>query len=83
MNLISFEPEQMERVLKLLGVDITQEFVGKCNSCGMKLTLDNVGTVANGKNEMILYCDDADCFARQLTHDYLKSSDVVEKEGEQ
>jgi len=84
MNLISFEPEQVQEVLKLLGVELGEDgFIGKCNSCGMKLGVWELGTIAKGKDGLIFYCEDADCFSRQLTKDYLESSDALEKEGEQ
>jgi hypothetical protein len=82
MNLISFEQEQIEKVLQLLGVENYGGYVGKCNSCGMKLYAEDIGTIAKGKDGLIFYCEDADCFARQLTKDYLESSDVEQKESD-
>ncbi len=87
VNLISFKKEQLQEVLNLLDIrakiipELQIEIIlnnenkqAKCETCGKKLTMNNLGSIAKGSEDFnkpnLLYCENPACFATKLAEKF-------------
>ena len=64
MELISFNINQVEEILELIGEDLTK--VKNCETCGQELSFASIGFIARGDNKNLLFCGKGSCFSHMV-----------------
>lgn len=68
MELISFNMEQVQEILELIGEDLTK--VKNCETCKQELSFASIGFVARGDGRNLLFCGKLSCFSHIIAKKY-------------